>query len=84
MRLPPVNNRVRMTKKDLVRILAEKADMPDAAAADHLDRVVHDIVRKLRNGDPVPLPGLGVLQPINKRGVQFKPAAASKRRKGNS
>jgi len=79
-----MNNWIRMTKKDLVRILAENADMPDAAAADHLDRVVHDIVRKLRNGDAVPLPGLGVLQPNNKRGVQFKPAPGSRRGKGNS
>ncbi|MCC6344796.1 MAG: HU family DNA-binding protein [Bryobacterales bacterium] len=73
-----------MTKKDLARILAKNAGMPQATAADHLDRVVHDIVCKLRSGNAVPLPGLGILQLHGKRGVKFKPELGCGRGKGNS
>ena len=43
--------------------LAAMADVPPERAADQLDRLIHDIVTKLRNGQAVELPGVGEFQP---------------------
>ncbi|MEP6963156.1 MAG: HU family DNA-binding protein [Acidobacteriota bacterium] len=50
-----------MKRKELGRELARAAHMPHGAAQDQVDALVHDIVRKLRAGRPVKLPGLGKL-----------------------
>jgi hypothetical protein len=52
-----------MTKKDLAERLARQARLSKAAAADQLDRVVHDILVRLRRGKPASLPGLGTFIP---------------------
>ena len=48
-----------MKKQDLAARLARKARLSRAAAADHLDRFIHDVIAELRSGNPVSLPGPG-------------------------
>ncbi|MEO8098039.1 MAG: HU family DNA-binding protein [Acidobacteriota bacterium] len=50
-----------MKRKEIGRELARAAHMPAGVAQDQVDKLVHDIVRKLRAGKPVKLPGLGRL-----------------------
>jgi nucleoid DNA-binding protein len=50
-----------MKQKELARELAREAQLPAAVARDRIDELVHRIVRKLRRGQPVKLPGLGKL-----------------------
>ena len=52
-----------MQKDDLASRLAKTNGISKAKAADQLDRVVHQILRKLRSGKPAKMPGLGVLVP---------------------
>ena len=53
----------RMTKPEIAKRLARQAGISQAAAADQLDRVVHQILSKLRSGESAPLPGLGRFTP---------------------
>ena len=62
-----------MKKIGLTRRLARQAGVSKAVAADQLDRAVHDILKKLRKGRTVVLPGLGILSAGKKPGVEFKP-----------
>jgi nucleoid DNA-binding protein len=48
-----------MKKPEIARGLAQESGLTEAEAADRLDRVVHEIVTKLRKGKTAPLPGLG-------------------------
>jgi nucleoid DNA-binding protein len=48
-----------MKKSEIAKGLALESGLTEGEAADRLDRVVHDIVAKLRRGKPAPLPGLG-------------------------
>ena len=48
-----------MNKPELAKGLALASGLTEAEAADRLDRVVNDIIAKLRKGKPAPLPGLG-------------------------
>jgi nucleoid DNA-binding protein len=48
-----------MKKPELAKGLAEASGITEAEAADRLDRVVRDIVAKLRRGEPAALPGFG-------------------------
>ena len=48
-----------MKKQDLATRLARKTRVSRAAAADRLDRIIHDILAELKRGNPVSLPGLG-------------------------
>ena len=50
-----------MTQEELARELAREARLPAAVAQDQIDELVHQIIRKLRRGRPVELPGLGKL-----------------------
>jgi len=59
-----------MKRKELARELARTQRLAAGAAQDQIDQLVHDILRKLRAGEPVDLPGLGKLMP---------PAASEKR-----
>lgn len=49
-----------MKRKELARDLARTAHLPPAAAQDRVDEVVHEILRRLRAGEPVDLEGLGL------------------------
>jgi nucleoid DNA-binding protein len=60
-----------MNKSDLATRLATQGRMSKAAAADQVDRVVHQIVVNLRKGQPAPLPGLGRFSPGAKWKFQF-------------
>lgn len=48
-----------MKKDDLMREIALKAKLSRADAADQLDRVVHEILQRVRKGQSATLPGLG-------------------------
>jgi hypothetical protein len=48
-----------MKKPEIAKGLAEASGMTEAEAADRLDRVVNDIIARLRRGERAPLPGLG-------------------------
>jgi nucleoid DNA-binding protein len=50
-----------MKKEELARELARKARLPAAVAQDRIDELVHRIVKKLRRGERVVLPGVGKL-----------------------
>jgi nucleoid DNA-binding protein len=65
-----------MKRKELGRTLARKARIPKAIAQDCVDSVVHDILKKLKAGRPVALPGVGklVISPTTKR-TQPEPRA---------
>lgn len=52
-----------MKKADLTRRLAKQSKLTRAAAADQVDRVVHDILERLRKNQPATLPGLGTFSP---------------------
>ena len=49
----------RMKKADLTKRIARTSKMSRAAAADQLDRLVHEILERVRKGEPASLPGLG-------------------------
>jgi nucleoid DNA-binding protein len=52
-----------MKKYAIARRLAKQLQIPTGNAADQIDRVVHGIVRDLKRGQEVRLPGLGTLKP---------------------
>jgi nucleoid DNA-binding protein len=54
---------LQMKRKELARQLARTKHLAAGAAQDRVDELVHDIVRKLRAGQRVTLPGFGELQP---------------------
>ena len=60
-----------MRNDELALQLARLARVTPAEAADQLDIVVHDILRKLRHGKPATLPGLGKLIPDSEIGIRF-------------
>jgi nucleoid DNA-binding protein len=67
-----------MDKRELAERLARKARLPKPVAADQLDRVVHGILRSLRKGQRVTLPGLGTFVPGKKPTFRFEPARSGK------
>jgi nucleoid DNA-binding protein len=52
-----------MKKAEIVRRMARESGITRALAADRLDRVVHEILSKLRHGQKASLPGLGTFTP---------------------
>lgn len=52
-----------MKKPEIAQRLAQQAGVSRAEAADQLDRVVHQILSKLRKGEVANLPGLGCFTP---------------------
>jgi nucleoid DNA-binding protein len=50
-----------MKQEELARELAREARLPAAVAQERIDELVHRIVRKLRRGQRVELPGVGKL-----------------------
>jgi hypothetical protein len=51
----------KMKRKDLARELARGAHISAGAAQDRVDALVHEILRKLRAGEPVDIVRLGKL-----------------------
>jgi nucleoid DNA-binding protein len=64
-----------MKRKELARDLARTAHVPAAAAQDRVDELVHEILRRLRAGEPVDLEGLGLKGPAVKR-MMARPASS--------
>ena len=52
-----------MKKHAIARRLAKQLQIPTGNAADQIDRVVNEIVRDLKRGQEVQLPGFGTLKP---------------------
>ncbi len=50
-----------MKHEDLAHTLAEKTRQSPAEARDEIDELVHKILKALRDGEPVVLPGVGKL-----------------------
>lgn len=50
-----------MKPDDFTRTIARKTRISHAAARDQVDEVVHKILKTLKKGKPVKLPGLGKL-----------------------
>jgi len=62
-----------MKKHDLASRLARQARVSRAAAADRLDRMIHDILAELKRGNPVSLPGLGTFTPGRELSFESEP-----------
>lgn len=56
-----------MSRKTLLRMMARDGKTRPAAAADELDRAVEKILRTLKQGKSVRLPGIGDLVPERER-----------------
>jgi nucleoid DNA-binding protein len=52
-----------MKKEQLARQLAKESGITPAAAADQVDRIVTDILKRVRKGQTASLPGLGTFRP---------------------
>jgi nucleoid DNA-binding protein len=50
-----------MKREELARTLARQTHLSNAAARDQVDELVHRILKSLRQGQAVDLPGLGKL-----------------------
>lgn len=68
-----------MTKSDLAKMLAKQSRVSRAEAADRLDRVVNQIIHKLRQGQSARLPGLGEFTPGKNWNFRFDGAKHGKR-----
>lgn len=67
-----------MKRHNLAERLARSARLSKPDAADRLDRVVHDILRSLKRGERVALPGLGTFIPGKNPAFQFEPRGPAK------
>ena len=62
-----------MKKEQLAKRLAKESHVSTAVAADQVDRIVSDLLVRLRKGQAVSLPGLGTFQPGSGTEFQFDP-----------
>ena len=69
-----------VNRDELTRLLARDSDLPPAEAADQLDRAVHAILKKLRQGRTARLPGIGKFTPGAPPSFQF--STGTKRKGG--
>ncbi len=63
-----------MKKPEIAKNMARQSGVTEGEAADRLDRVVHDILSKLRSGKTASLPGLGRFSAGADGIVKFQPA----------
>jgi len=73
-----------MKKEQLARRLAKESNITTAAAADQLDRILHDILKRVRSGQSASFPGLGTFLPDSKHGFQFDITPKAPRDPGKS
>ena len=61
-----------MKREELARVLSRQTNLSRAAARDQIDELVHRILKTLREGWPVELPGVGklVAKSVSRRGSQ--------------
>ena len=50
-----------MKREELAKTLAKETGLSPSAAKNEVDELVHNILRKLRKGHPVKVPGVGKL-----------------------
>jgi nucleoid DNA-binding protein len=62
-----------MKKPELAKRLARRSKSTVGEAADRLDRIVGEIVRKLKQGEPAHLPGVGAFTVGRDGRVDFEP-----------
>jgi len=60
-----------MKKEQVARRLAKESHVSAATAADQVDRIVSDLLMRVRRGQAASLPGLGTFQPGTQREFQF-------------
>ena len=60
-----------MKKEQLAKQLAKESKITKAAAADQLDRIVSDLLLRVRKGQSASLPGLGTFHPGGEEDFQF-------------
>lgn len=61
-----------MKKDQLSRQLAKESRITTAAAADQVDAIVSDILKRVRKGQSASLPGLGTFVSGRKEDFQFE------------
>jgi Bacterial DNA-binding protein len=61
-----------MKREQLARRLAKESGITQAAAADQLDGVLNDILKRVRHGHSASLPGLGTFWPGPKPEFYFE------------
>jgi nucleoid DNA-binding protein len=59
-----------MKKVEIAKRLAKHSNITPAAAADQVDSVVNEILRRVREGKPASLPGLGTFT-SDENGLKF-------------
>lgn len=69
-----------MKPEELLELIRREAQ--GGASADDVARAVEAILRKLKRGQSVSLPGVGRLVPDGKRSVRLEPAAKPGGRRG--
>ena len=67
-----------MKKQQFAARLARHERLSQSAAADQLDRVIHDILKRLKKGEAVSLPGLGTFLPGKKPLFRFESRGGQK------
>lgn len=75
-----------MKRQQLARRLARESGISPGAAADQLDRVLNDILKRVRHGQSAALPGLGIFWPGPKPEFYFEgglPPGARGTKKGS-
>lgn len=60
-----------MKKEQLAKQLAKESRITTGAAADQVDRILHDILMRVRKGQSASLPGLGTFRPGRHEDFQF-------------
>jgi|HubBroStandDraft_1064217.scaffolds.fasta_scaffold163076_2 nucleoid DNA-binding protein len=60
-----------MKKEQIARRMAKESHITTAAAADQLDRIVSDILKRIRKGETASIPGLGSFRAGWRRDFQF-------------
>ncbi|MGD0202023.1 MAG: HU family DNA-binding protein [Bryobacteraceae bacterium] len=70
-----------MNRDELAARLARQTGSSKAAAADEVDRVVNDILTRLRRGEKARLPGLGTFVPGSQPAFHFDEDLGARGRK---
>jgi nucleoid DNA-binding protein len=60
-----------MKKPEIARRIARQGKISRADAADHLDRLVTEILATLKRGEPAEMPGLGSFRQIAGGRIRF-------------
>jgi nucleoid DNA-binding protein len=61
-----------MKKEQLARRLAKESHISAGAAADQVDRILNNLLRRVRKGQSASLPGLGTFRPARDQDLQFE------------